>query len=87
MTLYKSVAPSVSLCPGYFYVLIFLVLVFTSFPWLCVYICRAVHVFKEVFNAVNTLLSLSTLLPFAVRSSRRTTKGSISQCGNNGPRS
>ncbi len=41
-----------------FYVLIFLVLVFTSFSWLCVYICTAIHAFKQVFNAVDPLLSL-----------------------------
>lgn len=39
-----------------FYVLIFLVLVFTSFSCLYVYRCEAIHFFEQVFNAICLLL-------------------------------
>lgn len=57
---------------------------------LCVYLPSSVYGFIQIFNVVNPLpFSLSPpCFIFAVRSSRRTTiRESISQCGNNAPRS
>lgn len=51
----------------------------------CLCIFTTIHVFKQVFNALFSLHPASFF--FAVRSSRRTTRGSTSQCGNNAPRS
>lgn len=74
MTLLNVCGPQCVFMSRLFYVLIFLVLVFTSFSCLCVYIFAPLHVYKRVFIAI-CLLPPSPPCSFCSKEQQKNHKG------------